>query len=328
MLLAARGRCRSRAGSGRVWLSDSRPRCAITRLSPCRSSPGRSSSRAWARMRSPGASDALPAGGRGRPGACSSATTSRFTERRTSRSREPRLFLRGVCRPECEFYAMALLVVWPGMLFAPALDRSRLRWLVRGDRDLPGAALVLLLSRSPRAGWKPRSSGCGSSGALPLWVVSYAGVIDDWVAAPVRRRLGDRERRWLVAFVCVGCSPQTGWRSRVISAARRAWPGAHAVVANVPGGSLVMYQGSLAKIVGTPLGCPNTVSASSNSRVSRPTTRPACTATSTANSTTDIGSGILPILHRTPGDPVRLTEYARAWSIATGWSESLSTRRC
>ena len=34
--------------------------------------------------------------------------------------------------PHLAFYAAALLVIWPGMLLAPLLDRSRIRWLVRG----------------------------------------------------------------------------------------------------------------------------------------------------------------------------------------------------
>ena len=54
---------------------------------PCRSSPGRSSSREWAPARNPGATRRSAWWRARRPRSCSSATTSRSTGRRTSRSR-------------------------------------------------------------------------------------------------------------------------------------------------------------------------------------------------------------------------------------------------
>jgi len=161
--------------------------------------------------------------------------------------------------PNAMFYATALLVVWPGMLFAPALDRSRLRWLVRGVIALFLGPLLFYYFHDAAPGWL-ETSVVGLrliQVALPLWVVSYAGVVDDWVAAPIRRRLGGRDWERLVACACVGLLAANGLgfarHQRHLDALRRA---RDAVVANVPGGSLVMYQGALTKIVGTPLGVP------------------------------------------------------------------------
>ena len=161
--------------------------------------------------------------------------------------------------PNATFYATALIVLWPGMLFAPILDRSRLRWLVRGVIVLFLGPLLFYFFHDTAPGWL-ETSVVGLrllQVALPLWVVSYAGVIDDWVAAPVRRRLGGLAWEWLVAFACVGLLVANGLGfardQRHLDALRRA---RDAVVANVPGGSLVMYEGSLFKIVGPPLVVP------------------------------------------------------------------------
>src|SRR5690242_4769511 len=92
------------------------------------------------------------------------------------------------------------------MLLALLLDRSPLRWLIRGvcalflalysvyyfhDRG-PGRLGELILGQRLLAV------------ALPLWIVSYAGVLDDWVVAPFRRVVGDRVVRVAVALACGG----------------------------------------------------------------------------------------------------------------------------
>ena len=217
--------------------------------------------------------------------------------------------------PNATFYATALLVVWPGMLFAPLLDRSRLRWLVRGVIVIFLGPLLFYYFHDTAPGWL-ETSVVGLrllQVALPLWIVSYAGVIDDWVAAPVRRRLGGWGWGWLVAFACVALLAANGLgfarHRRHLDALRRA---RDAVVANIPGESLVMYQGSLVKIVGTPLGVPEY-------RL-RPLEFEGKPADDPAFLYRDLDSELhdrhrawyFANLHRRPGEPVPLTEYSRA----------------
>jgi len=217
--------------------------------------------------------------------------------------------------PNATFYATALLVVWPGMLFAPVLDRSRLRWLVRGAIVIFLGPLLFYYFHDAAPGWL-ETSVIGLrllQVALPLWVVSYAGVIDDWVAAPVRRRLGGREWEWLVAFVCVGLLAANGLgfarHQRHLDALRRA---RDAVVANVAGGSLVIYRGSLPKIVGTPLGVPE-YGLRMLEYEGKPAEAPAILYRSLDRELHDRRRAwYLANLTRRPGEPVVLTEYARA----------------
>jgi hypothetical protein len=157
------------------------------------------------------------------------------------------------------FYVRALLLVWPGMLLAPALDRSPLRWLVRG---VCSAFLVLY------SVYYFHDRGPGGSSelivglrllqvALPLWIVSYAGVLDDWVAGPLRRALGGRAWSGLVALSCTGLVAATGIsfdrHQRHLNALRQA---RDELVTHVPAGSLIVCRGAIYKLVGIPLGFP------------------------------------------------------------------------
>jgi hypothetical protein len=92
---------------------------------------------------------------------------------------------------------------------------------------------------------------------LPLWVVCYAGVIEDWVATPLRRRVGGRAWGGLVVLGCLGLIAANGAafarHQRHLETLRQA---RDAFVARVPAGSLVVFQGALVKIVGTPVDVP------------------------------------------------------------------------
>jgi hypothetical protein len=93
--------------------------------------------------------------------------------------------------------------------------------------------------------------------ALPLWIVSYAGALDDWVAGPLRRRVSDRAWTVLVSFACVALLAANGLAfARHQRHLDRLQQARDALVAHVPAGSLLVYQGSLVKIIGTPRDVP------------------------------------------------------------------------
>src|SRR5262245_19788356 len=98
------------------------------------------------------------------------------------------------------------MTIWPAMLPAPLLDRSLLRWLIRGVCGLFFGFLTLYYFHDRAPDWL----GTAVVGqrllqvALPLWVVAYAGVLDDRVAGPLRRRLGGRTCAGLEALACAG----------------------------------------------------------------------------------------------------------------------------
>jgi hypothetical protein len=161
--------------------------------------------------------------------------------------------------PHLVFYATALMAIWPAMLLAPLWDRSRLRWLVRG---VCGFYLVFLSAyyfhdRGP--GWL-ETFIVGQrllQVALPLWIISYAGVIDDWVAKPLRRWLGRRAWAVLVALGCVGLLAGTAMMfSRHQGHLNRLRAARDAMVAATPSGSLVVANNVLIKLFGIPSGLP------------------------------------------------------------------------
>jgi hypothetical protein len=157
--------------------------------------------------------------------------------------------------PHLIFYASSLMVVWPGMLVAPLLDRSRIRWLTRGVIVVFLGPLLFYYFHDRASGWL-ETAVVGQrliQVALPLWVVSYAGVLDDWVASPLRRRVGERAWVALVALGCLGllasnavASTRHQHRLLGIAATR------DALNARVPAGSLIVYNGSLFKLILTP----------------------------------------------------------------------------
>jgi hypothetical protein len=161
--------------------------------------------------------------------------------------------------PHLRFYAAALLVLWPGMLLAPWLDRSPLRGLVRGVIVLFLGPLLFYYFHDRTA--RPLETLIVGQRllqiALPLWIVSYAGVVDDWIAAPLRGRLGRRGREALVALGCAGLLAANGVafarHQHHLDALRAA---RDAIAAQVPAGSLILTQGAVYKILGIPVDVP------------------------------------------------------------------------
>ncbi len=158
------------------------------------------------------------------------------------------------------FYAGALMLIWPGMLLAPILDRSILRWLARG---VCGLYLAFFLAYY----WYDRGSSWVETCvlglrlievALPIWIVSYAGVVDEWVAAPLRRRIGLGASRALAASGCLALLAATGLmfaRHQRHLAALGA--GRAAMARAVPDGAAVMANGNLSKLFAIPTGPPS-----------------------------------------------------------------------
>lgn len=162
--------------------------------------------------------------------------------------------------PQATFYATALLAIWPAMLLAPVFDRSSVRWLVRGVCALYFAFLSFYYFHDRGPGWL-ETLVVGQrlmQVALPLWIVSYAGVVDDWLARPLRRRLDRRLWAFLVALGCTGLLAVTGMMfSRHQGHLARLRAARDAMVATVPSGSLVVANNVLIKLFGIPQGLPS-----------------------------------------------------------------------
>ncbi|MFO0951448.1 MAG: hypothetical protein U0835_09920 [Isosphaeraceae bacterium] len=153
--------------------------------------------------------------------------------------------------PHVGFYALSLMAIWPGMLLAPVLDRSRLRWLTRG-------VIVVFLGPLLFYYFHDRAPGLLETlilgqrliqVALPLWVVSYAGVLDDWLARPVRNRIGGVVWGALVTIVCLGLLGANAFASSRHQAHLKALAETRdALLAAVPEGSLIVHNGPAFKV--------------------------------------------------------------------------------
>jgi hypothetical protein len=210
--------------------------------------------------------------------------------------------------PHGSYYAAALMTLWPAMLLAPALDRSPLRWLVRGVCGLFLGFLTLYYFHDRAPNWL----GTVVVGqrllqvALPLWVVSYAGVLDDWLVGPVRRRLGDHLFVGLAGLACVALLGATGLifdrHQRHLNELLEA---RDAVIARVPEDSLILYDGSFTKLVGIPAGLPS-YRLRQLTYLDRPAEDPRRLF---ADLDREGSAWYLAVLHKVPGDPT--TEFAR-----------------
>jgi hypothetical protein len=158
------------------------------------------------------------------------------------------------------FYTVALLAIWPGMLLAPLLDRSPLRWLVRVICAVYLAfySLHYFHDRGPCQLDELILGQRLLAVALPLWIVSYAGVLDDWVLDPLRRVAGDRVVKGLVALACAGLVAATAVafhrHQRHLEELRIA---RDELIEHVPDGSLIICRGPIYKLVGIPIRMPS-----------------------------------------------------------------------
>jgi len=157
------------------------------------------------------------------------------------------------------FFTVAFMAIWPAMLLAPVFDRSPLRWLVRGVCMVFLVFFSLHHFHDSTPNWLetlvigPRLFQV----ILPVWIVSYAGVVDDWVAAPARRWLGNQVWTALAAACCasllLGNAMIFKRHQDHLNDLRRA---RDAVIAAVPDGSLVVANNVVMKLLGIPSGLP------------------------------------------------------------------------
>jgi hypothetical protein len=162
--------------------------------------------------------------------------------------------------PHTLFYTQALLLIWPAMLLAPVLDRSPSRWLVRGVCGFYLLAAIPYYFHDRGRSWI-ETLVVGQrllQVTLPLWVVSYAAMVDDWVAAPLRRRLGARGSGVVAVWACVGLLALVGAmfeKHQDYLNHYQAWR--RVLIAAVPEGSLVVDDGPLHKLFAVPVGLPS-----------------------------------------------------------------------
>jgi len=161
--------------------------------------------------------------------------------------------------PNLGFYSLALLVVWPGMLLVPMLDRSPLRWLLRGMILIFVGPILFYYFHDIGPGWL-ETCVVGQrliQVVLPVWVVCYAGVLEERVVVPVRQRLGQPTWNVLVSLLCLVLLASTllvfSRHQRQLKLLAQAQAD---IVANVPSGSLILTQGAIRKLVGVPEGIP------------------------------------------------------------------------
>lgn len=170
------------------------------------------------------------------------------------------LFLMEFVAPHLVFYSGALMAIWPAMLPAPLLDRSPLRWLVRGVCAIYIPFVLLYYFHDRGSNWL-ETAILGQrllQVALPLWVVSYAAVLDDWVIPPLRRWVGNRLLAVSVAVCCLGLLAGNGLIFRKHQQhLNRLLSSRQEVIAAIPDGSLVVYHGPLKTAFGVPVGIPS-----------------------------------------------------------------------
>jgi hypothetical protein len=161
---------------------------------------------------------------------------------------------------QAQFFAVALMIIWPGMLLAPALDRTPLRWLVRGVCAFFFVFLSSYYYHDKTDRWI-ETLVVGQrllQVVLPLWIVSYACVLDDRLATPVRRWLGGRAWEVLVALGCAGLLAGTGVMFRRHEGhLNRLRAVRDTTIAAIPEGSKVIWDGPFPKLFGIPSNLPS-----------------------------------------------------------------------
>jgi hypothetical protein len=160
---------------------------------------------------------------------------------------------------QARFFATALMLIWPGMLLAPLFDRTRLRWLVRGVCAFFFAFLSAYYFHDNTDRWI-ETLVVGQrlfQVVLPLWIVSYACMIDDRLITPLRRRLGGRGWAVCVSLGCAMLLVGTGLMfRRHENHLNRLRAIRDTTVAVIPGGSKVIWDGPFSKLFGIPSNLP------------------------------------------------------------------------
>jgi hypothetical protein len=161
---------------------------------------------------------------------------------------------------QAQFFASALMVIWPAMLLAPVLDRTPLRWLVRSVCAFFFAFLSAYYFHDQTNQWL-ETLVVGQrlfQVVLPLWIVSCACVIADRLATPLRRGLGDRAWEILVTIGCALLLAGTGFMFRRHEEhLNRLRSIRDTTAAAIPAGSKVIWDGPFPKLFGIPSNLPS-----------------------------------------------------------------------
>lgn len=158
--------------------------------------------------------------------------------------------------PHALFYGACLMILWPGMLIAPVVDKSPIRWLVR---SASGLNLVLFCfyyfhDRSERPLETLVIGQRLIQVAIPIWVVSYAGMIDDHIWSRLRRSLSVRSCRVIlattfIAFFAGNAAMFATHQKHLL----RLKTDRDAIAEIVPENSLIICYGPAPKLFGIPV---------------------------------------------------------------------------
>ncbi|MFO0907009.1 MAG: hypothetical protein U0794_01365 [Isosphaeraceae bacterium] len=155
---------------------------------------------------------------------------------------------------QARFFGGALMTVWPGMLLAPLLDRSALRWVARGVCGLFLAMFLIYYWHDTGSSWI-ETAVLGLrliQVALPVWITCYAVVVADYVGAPLTRAIGVSRARGLAALACLGLLLATTVMFTRHQKHLQNLIAAHdAVAAVVPDGARLAANGTVEKLFAT-----------------------------------------------------------------------------
>ncbi|MEO6394108.1 MAG: hypothetical protein ABIP75_19795, partial [Pyrinomonadaceae bacterium] len=154
-----------------------------------------------------------------------------------------------------KYYIPALLVLWPLQLFAPLVDKSRLRWYVRVT-CLPVFGLLTFYFFHETGESTTQTLVLGQRlllTILPIWIVSYAYSLDTWFVPRVEKYLPRLIRRLAVAGFCLALLGGTVMMFRAhqyhLTNLKNT---ATEIEQVVPAGSVLVSNRNLTKLFGTP----------------------------------------------------------------------------
>ncbi len=155
------------------------------------------------------------------------------------------------------FYEISLMVVWPGMLLTPFFDRSILRWTTRGLIVVFLFPLMFYYFHDHAPGWF-ETLILGQrliQVALPVWIISYVGVVDELFATRLRGWLGPGRWVSLAGIVCIGLLASDLAASSLHQRHLHELAYARdALAAQIPVGATIVYHGAVFKLTLSPEG--------------------------------------------------------------------------